>query len=136
MRGLRPMTAILAAALLTAPLIGAAQTARPAGATYQWSGEFVSADTATSTMTVKARVAYQEAISELKHFKAGDRVWVAWSGVQDYSDAVRQIRRVQPGGTIDEHLVMPAELVSTEAPNQYATIRVKVPRQAWPRSRT
>jgi len=31
------------------------------------------------------------------------------------------------GKKIDEDLVLPAELVSTEAPNQYLTIRVKVP---------
>jgi hypothetical protein len=84
-------------------------------------------DTTASTMTVKSRVAYQEAVSELKQFNPGEMVWVVWSGVQDYSDAVRQIRRVQAGNKIDENLVMPAELVSTEAPNQYVTIRVKVP---------
>jgi hypothetical protein len=31
------------------------------------------------------------------------------------------------GKKIDEDLVLPAELVSTEAPNQYLTIRVKAP---------
>jgi hypothetical protein len=40
---------------------------------------------------------------------------------------VRQIRRAETGRKIDENLVLPAELVSTEAPNQYLTIRVKVP---------
>jgi hypothetical protein len=82
------------------------------------------------TMTVKSRVAYQEAIAELKHFKAGDRVWIVWSGVQDSSDAVRQVRRFETGRTIDENLVLPAELVSTEAPNSYITIRVKAPESA------
>ena len=79
------------------------------------------------TMTVKSRVAYQEAISELKHFKSGDRVWIVWSGVSDSSDAVRQIRRSETGRTIDENMALPAELISTEAPNSYITIRVKVP---------
>lgn len=45
----------------------------------------------------------------------------------DYSDAIRQIRRAQAGNKIGESLVLPAELVSTEAPNQYLTIRLKVP---------
>jgi hypothetical protein len=40
---------------------------------------------------------------------------------------VRQVRRPETGRTIDETLVLPAELVSTETPNQYITIRVKVP---------
>ena len=104
-----------------------AQSSQTTSDTYTWNGEFVSLDTTAKTMTVKSRVAYQEAISELKNFKAGDRVWIWWSGVQDSSDAVRQIRRPETGRKIDENLMLPAELVSTEAPNQYITIRVKVP---------
>ena len=78
-------------------------------------------------MTVKSRCAYSEAVSELKQFKAGDPVWVVWSGLHDYSDAVRQIRRADSNRKIEENLVLPAELASTEAPNQYVTIRVRVP---------
>jgi hypothetical protein len=107
------------------PVLGAAQSSQTKGDTYTWNGEFVSLDTAAKTMT--ARVAYQDAISELKHFKASDRVWIVWSGIHDSSDAVRQVRRSETGRKIDETLVLPAELVSTEAPNQYITIRVKVP---------
>jgi hypothetical protein len=50
--------------------------------------------------------------------------------MHDSSDAVRQVRRSETGGKIDEDLVLPAELVSTEAPNQSVTIRVKVPENA------
>jgi len=95
--------------------------------TYTWNGEFASVDTIAMTMTVKCRVAYQDAISELKHFKPGDRVWIVWSGVSNSSDAVRQIRRRETGRTIDENLTLPAELISTEAPNSYITIRVSLP---------
>ena len=109
------------------PVLAVAQSSQTKSDTYTWNGEFVSLDTAAKTMTVKSRVAYQEAISELKHFKAGDRVWIVWSGIHDSSDAVRQLRRYEAGRKIDEDLVLPAELVSTEAPNQYLTIRVKVP---------
>ena len=109
------------------PMLGAAQSSQAKTDTYTWNGEFVSLDTTAKTMTVKSRVAYQEAISELKHLKAGDRVWLVWSGIHDSSDAVRQVRRSETGRKIDETLVLPAELVSTEAPNQYITIRVKVP---------
>ena len=106
---------------------GIAQSSQPQSDTYTWNGELVSLDTTAKTMTVKSRVAYQEAISDLKHFKGGDRVWIVWSGIHDSSDAVRQVGRADTGRKIDENLVLPAELVSTEAPNQYLTIRVKVP---------
>ena len=112
------------------PALGIAQSSQTKGDTYTWNGELVSLDATAKTMTVKSRVAYQEAISELKHFKGGDRVWIVWSGIHDSSDAVRQIRRSETGRKIDENLVLPAELVSTEAPNQYLTIRVKVPESA------
>ena len=109
---------------------GIAQSSQPKSDTYTWIGELVSLDTTAKTMTVKSRVAYQEAISELKHFKGGDRVWIVWSGIHDSSDAVRQVRRSETGRKIDENLVLPAELVSTETPNQYLTIRIKVPEGA------
>ena len=120
--------AILASVVtIGGPALGAAQSSDTKRDTYTWNGELVSLDTAAKTMTVKSRVAYQEAISELKQFKGGDRVWIVWSGIHDSSDAVRQVRRSETGRKIDENLVLPAELVSTEAPNQYLTIRIKVP---------
>ena len=106
---------------------GIAQSSQPKSDTYTWNGELVSFDTTAKTMTVKSRVAYQEAISELKQFKNSDRVWIVWSGIHDSSDAVRQVRRSETGRKIDENFLLPAELVSTEAPNQYITIRIKVP---------
>ena len=120
------------ATILTAsvPVLAEAQSSQTKSETYTWNGEFVSHDATAMTMTVKSRVAYQEAIAELKHFKAGDRVWIVWSGVQDSSDAVRQVRRFETGRTIDENLVLPAELVSTEAPHSYITIRVRAPESA------
>jgi hypothetical protein len=110
-----------------APSIGAAQSSQSKSDTYIWSGELVSVDTTGMSMTMKSRVAYQEALSELKQFKPGEQVWIVWSGVHDYSDAVREVRRSSAGRRIDEDLVLPAELVSPEAPNQYIAIRVKVP---------
>jgi hypothetical protein len=107
-------------------VLAGAQSPHTKSETYTWNGELVSVDTTAMTMMVKSRVAYQEALSELKHFKPGDRVWIVWSGVSDSSDAVRQIRRSE-GRTMDENMALPAELISTEAPNSYITIRVKVP---------
>jgi len=112
--------------LATSP-ISAAQSGDPKGNTYQWGGELVAVDSTTSTLTVKSRIAYQEAVSAVKQFKPGEKVWIVWSGSHDYSDAVRELRHASTGKKIDEDLVMPAELVSTETPNQYLTLRVKVP---------
>ena len=118
---------LVCALWLATSLIGAAQSGAPKQDTYQWSGELVAVDATASTLTVKSRLAYQEAVSEVKQFKPGEKVWIVWSGIHDYSDAVRQLRRASTGNKIDEDLVMPAELVSTDTPNQYVTIRVKVP---------
>jgi hypothetical protein len=112
------------------PELGVAQASPSPVDTYTWPAELVSVDAVAKTMTVKARVAYPEAVLALKHFKAGDRVWVVWSGLHDSTDAVREVRRSETGRTIGEPLVLPAELVSTEAPNQYLTIRVRVPENA------
>jgi hypothetical protein len=126
-KGLSRIAAVAAVLVLGAPTIGGAQLPQATSDTYTWSGELVSVDTTAMTMTVKSRVAYQEAISELKRFTPGQPVWVVWSGLHDHSDAVRQVRRVEAHRKIEENLVLPAELASAEAPNQYVTIRVKVP---------
>jgi hypothetical protein len=127
LRERRLVASALALLWMTTSPIGAAQSEDLKGATYQWNGELVAVDATASTLTVKSRVAYHEAISDLKQFKPGEKVWIVWSGVSDSSDAVRQVRRAATGTKIDENMVLPAELVSPEAPNQYLTIRVKVP---------
>jgi hypothetical protein len=123
----RSTAALASIFTIAVTVLAGAQASQTKSDTYSWNGELVSLDTTAKTMTVKSRVAYQDAVSELKHFKAGDRVWIVWSGVHDYSDAVRQVRRPESGRQIDENLVLPAQLLSTEAPNQYITIRVNVP---------
>ena len=80
---------LLLATTLVASAAGATQSTAKDSNTYTWFGELVSLD--NTALTVKARVAYPQAIAELKQFKPGERVWVMWSGVLDYSDAVRQI---------------------------------------------
>ena len=91
-------TAVLATVLtIGGPVLGLAQSSQTKADTYTWNGELVSLDTTAKTMTVKSRVAYQEAISDLKHFKGGDRVWIVWSRIHDSSDAVRQVRRSETG---------------------------------------
>lgn len=124
---LKHITAFALVLTVGAFVVGAAPSSQQKSDTYTWSGELVSVDTASMKMTVKSRVAYQDAVSELKQFKPGERVWVLWSGVHDYSDAVRQVRRLEANGKINENFMLPAELVSPEVQNQYITIRIRVP---------
>jgi hypothetical protein len=112
---------------LGVPALGGAQSTAPTGETYTWSGTLESFDAAARKMAVKSRVAYPEALADLKQFGPGEPVWVFWSGLHDFSDAVRQVRRPEAAGRIGETLVMPAEFVSTDAPDPYVTIRVTVP---------
>ena len=128
-KGWTQIAAMATILTLGGPVLSELQASQTNPDTYTWNAEFVSLDTTARTLTVKSPVAYQEAIAELKQFKAGERVWIAWSGVYDSSDAVRQVRRFETR-KIDENLVLPAELVSTEAPHSYITIRVKVPEAA------
>lgn len=118
--------ALIALMILARPAAGTSD-AQSAADTFTWPAELVSVDTTSRTMTVKARVAYQEALSELNQFTAGQPVWVVWSGVSDYSDAIRQFRRPEANQKIADKLVIQAELVSPNATNQYVTLRVKVP---------
>jgi len=93
------LPSIMGVLWLAMSLIGAAQSGAPNGDTYQWSGELVAVDSTASTLTVKSRIAYQEAVSEVKQFKPGEKVWTVWSGIHDYSDAVRQVRHASNSGS-------------------------------------
>jgi hypothetical protein len=107
------------------PVTGQEST-QSANDTFTWVSELVSVDAAARTMTVKSRIAYQEALAALKQFKAGEPVWVVWSGVS-HGDAVWQFRRPGAHSESADRLVTRAELVSPEVTNQYVTLRVKVP---------
>ena len=129
-REMKHITTFALVLTVGASVISGAQSGQQKSDTYTWSGELVAVDTAAMSMTVKSRVAYQDAVSELKQFKAGEKVWVVWSGVHDYSDAVRQVRRFEANAKSTENFMLPAELVSPDAPNQYITIRVRVPERS------
>ena len=117
-------------ALVTLLAVGAPVTGQPstqsANDTFTWVSELVSVDATARTMTVKARIAYQEALAELKQFKAGEPVSVVWSGVS-HGDAIWQFRRPGARSESADNLVMRAELVSPDVTNQHVTLRVKVP---------
>ena len=67
------IAAVTAVIRIGGPALGAAQSPQAQSDTFTWNGERVSFDATAKSMTMKSRVAYQEAISQLKHFKAGDR---------------------------------------------------------------
>lgn len=123
----RWMKYVVPMSLLIAPMIFGQQSATPTVSTYQWSGEFVSAEMTNSTLIVKPRIAYSEVVAQLKQFKVGDKVIVFWSGLNDYASEVRAVLRPVAGKQSHEDFMLPAELVSAEAPNQYLTIRLRVP---------
>jgi hypothetical protein len=102
-----------------------AQTPAPVVENYRWSGELVSFDEGTKSATFKARLVDQEAAAELKRFKAGDRVNLWWSGIHDYAHGIRRV--MASSDRKEEQFLMPVELVSTEAPDQYVTFRLRVP---------
>jgi hypothetical protein len=103
-----------------------AQTQQGSSDSFQWSGELVSFDEAGRSATVKARLVNQKAVDELKRFKAGERVLLFWSGYDKYADAIRSVMAFSADKANDRFLT-PVELVSTDAPNQYATFKLRVP---------
>ena len=128
---MRKQIVSVAIAVITACAALAAQSPQSAPAeTYEWSGEFVSLDETTGTATIKARLVDQEGVADLKRFKPGERVALWWSGSDKYADAIRRVMPYSANRQEAERFHLPAELVSTEAPNQYVTFRLKVPAAA------
>jgi hypothetical protein len=125
---MRKVIILLAAIVaMSAPGATTAQTQAPVVEHYQWSGELVSFEDGTKTVTIKARLVNQEGVADLKRFKAGDRVNLLWSGFDKYADGIRRVMAYPADRKGDERFLLPAELVSTEAPNQYVTFRLRVP---------
>jgi hypothetical protein len=120
------LVSLAAFVMMSACGVLAAQN-QPGAETYQWSGEFVSFDETTGTATIKARLVDQEGVTDLKRFKAGERVNLLWSGFDKYADAIRRVMPYSANRKDDERFQLPVELVSTEAPHQYVTFRLTVP---------
>ena len=105
-----------------------AQTPTPTSPTYQWSAELVAIDADARAAVVKARLV-AAAASDVKRFKPGDRVLLTWSGFDSHADAIRSVT-ADPRNAQLSAFQMPAELVSTDTPNDYVTFRVRVPEQS------
>jgi hypothetical protein len=108
--------------MLTRSLV--AQSNPSAPESFTWSGEFVSVD--GTTLTVKCRVAGEQAVSELPRLKAGDRVLLTWSGLTDYADAIAGVALEATAKNADR-FSFPVEFVSYDDSRKYATLKVKIP---------
>jgi hypothetical protein len=123
----KQVASLVAIAVISACTVLAAQTPQSGPETYEWSGQLVSLDENTRTVTIKARLVDQEGVADLKQFKAGQRVTLWWSGSDKYADGIRRVMP-SPGSLKEaERFHLPVELVSTEAPNQYVTFRLRIP---------
>jgi hypothetical protein len=88
---------------ISGPVLGIAQPSQPKSDTYTWNGELVSLDTTAKTITVKSRVAYHEAISEVKHGLAAIKTvkpgeWVTVTARHQPSTEDEAVVAVRPYG--------------------------------------
>jgi hypothetical protein len=113
--------------LAVAAISVGAQTLRPSGETFAWSGELVSFDANTQMVTVKARVVGDQAIADLPHYKAGDRIVVTWSGYDTYADAISRAVRFDAAKKWSDAFTFPVEFVTYESEHHYVTFKFRVP---------
>src|SRR5262249_32841388 len=109
------------------PTPASAQVLQPTSTTYTWSGELVSFDANSRNMTVKTSVVGDQAVTELKGLKAGDRVVLTWCGFDRYADGIWRVARYDASKKWNEPFMLPVEFVAYEADRNYATFRFKVP---------
>jgi len=134
---LRRLLAVSACALCLGTGAAAAQRGAPppasaqprSGDTYLWHGELVSVDGASRTLTARVRV-LSEAASDVGRFGVGDRVLLAWSGLDVHAGAVRRVTRYDAGQQILDFFALPVELASRDVQGEYMTVRVRIPEAA------
>jgi hypothetical protein len=97
--------------------------------TYLWHGELVAVDQATKVITVKSMV-WGDALEELGHFKAGDRVMLGWSGTDKYANAVNHVTRYDATKKSDGRFAFPAEFVSFDAAQKFVTFKAPIPAES------
>ena len=119
-------TVLVASAVITAHAQQPAAGAAPSP-TYMWHAELVSFDQAAKTVTVKAHVVNPGAAGELRNFKAGDRVLLQWSGFDNSANGIRGFMKYDAAQTKRDQFLLPVELVSPMAPNDYVTVRLRTP---------
>ena len=114
--------------LLASAVITHAQQASttPAATSYVWHAELVSFDQAAKTITLKTQIV-GETPTELKNFKAGDRVILHWSGFDNSANGVRGVMKYDAAQSAKEPFLLPVELVSPTPQNDYITIKLHAP---------
>jgi len=126
MRNLWTLLAMVTFGVLALTVIKVgAQSLHPTSETYSWSGELVGFDAGGRTMTVKTRVAGEQAVAELPQFKSGDRIVLTWSGFDTYADAVSRAVRYDASKKWNQPFTFPVEFVAYD--RQYVTFKVQVP---------
>jgi len=126
MRNLWTLLAMVTFGVLALTVIKVgAQSLHPTSETYSWSGELVGFDAGARTMTVKTRVAGEQAVAELPQFKSGDRIVLTWSGFDTYADAVSRAVRYDASKKWNQPFTFPVEFVAYD--RQYVTFKVQVP---------
>jgi len=128
MRNTWTLLAMVTFGVLALTVIGVgAQSLHPTSETYSWSGELVGFDANGRTMTVKTRVVGDQALAEMPHFKAGDRIVLTWSGFDTYADAISLAVRYDAATKWSEPFTFPVEFVAYESPRQYVTFKFQIP---------
>ena len=118
-------TLLLASAVTT--YAQQASTTPAAATNYMWHAELVSFDQAAKTITLKTQVVGQTAATDLKNFKAGDRVILHWSGFDNSANGVRGVMKYDAAQSAKEPFLLPVELVSPTPQNDYLTIKLRAP---------
>jgi hypothetical protein len=96
----------------------------PAAESFSWSGELVALDESARTLTVKARVVGEQAITELSRLKAGTRILSTWSGFTDSAEGI--LRVAAETAKFEERFTFPVEFVSYDPDRKYVSFKVKL----------
>jgi hypothetical protein len=115
---------ILGVLVLTSSL--AAESTQLTSEAFSWNAELVTLDESARAITVKSRVVGEQTPAEFARLKAGERVMLIWSGLDQYADAIREVR---PAGInkSEERFTFPAEFAAFDAARRYLTFKVQIP---------
>jgi hypothetical protein len=119
----KPRNAVAAALLalvLASPLV-----AQEASDTYTWSAELLAVDEQAGTITARARLVTEADAAAIAALPAGTRATLVWSGM-NWAAGVRRVTRDEPSD--DDLLMLPIEVVATEADARYLRFKVAVPK--------
>lgn len=100
--------------------------------TYMWSGELVSLDEVSDTVTLKARIAGAQPMIELPKFKPGDRILLTWAvqaalnGPGKYADAISYASPYDGRNKPERPFTFASEFVAFDPVHQFVTFKTVV----------